>query len=42
MAKLFSDLSKQEQEDIKQTLRKQRQADEIEKLMCEELDKCKD
>lgn len=39
MAKHWEKLTKDEQEDIKQTLRKQRETEEIESLMNQELDK---
>ena len=40
MARKWEDLSKDDQEDIRQTLKKQRECEEIEGLMNEELDKC--
>ena len=40
MAKHWEQLTLVEIEDIKATLKKQREADQVEALMCEELDKC--
>lgn len=40
MAKHWEKLTEQEQEDIKLTLKKQRENDQVEELMNQELDKC--